>query len=173
MHTHPSDPEELIPLLEKFYGGEFVLKKGRGRDTLVFHGKIDRVVVPVPSQKTIVIHTSIVFERTIGCKANQSPTKRWKETDLPSGKLVFPYSWFYPQPKHERLKLEFVPKKDGDKKSKKKSAEEESTHDRCWLCSHTDPIYLDLFRTMLMRMFLEESVRKESMWRRFRDRIMS
>ncbi len=155
MHRHLYDPKELNCLLPEFSGGEFILKKGRGKETLIFDGKIERVVVPDLLKKTIIIHSHIVYERWLGCNVDFSDAKRWKPVDLSSGELAFDYSWFYRQPRHARLKLESV-----------------ETHNRCWLCSHTEPIYLELFRTMLMRMFLEESLRKESLWKKMRNRFM-
>lgn len=181
MHRHCEDPKELGLILPIFAGGEFILKKGRGKDTLVFHGKVDRVVIPDLSQKKILVQSSIVFERWIGGDADFD-VKRWKKVDLLSGELPFDYSWYYQQPRHARLKLEFVPEEGSDKKEvtetndpvekdieKKESME---THDRCWLCSHTDPIYRELFRTMLMVMFLKEAKEKESQLKKWRDRLL-
>ena len=167
MHRHYDDPRDLESLLPTFLGGEFILKEGRGKDTLVHHGKIDRVVVPNLSQQKISIKSSIVYVQSIGRTTTFPPAKRWERVNLFSRKLEFVYTWFYQQPRHARLKLEFIPKKDEADVER-----QEKTHNRCWLCSHTDPIYLDLFRTMLMKLFLEESLEKESALKKIRDRFL-
>jgi hypothetical protein len=166
VHRHYSNPKKLLALLPTYIGGEFILKKGSGRDTLVFYGKINHITIPDLSKQAIYISSHVAYERHIGCNHDFSEAVRWKEVDVPGGGFEFSYTWFYPQPRHQRLKLESVLV--DDESGKKKTS---VVHERCWLCSHTDPIYLELFRTMLLQMFLEESVRKESLWKRLRNRI--
>ncbi len=156
MHRHYSDPKELASLLPQFSGGEFILKKGRGEGSLVFYGRIERVVTPADLlTKAITIKSQIVYEQWIGCNADFSDATRWKRVTIPSGELTLDYSWFYQQPRRARLKLESA-----------------STHDRCWLCSHTDPISLALFRMTLMTMFREEDAERQSFWQRIRNRFV-
>lgn len=156
MHRHRDDPKELDVLLTDFFGGEFILKKGRGKDTLVYSGRIDKIVIPNLSQKMMVIQSRILYERWIGCDADFAEAERWKAIDPPSEGIAFGYSWFYQQKRYARLKLEST-----------------ASNERCWLCSYTDPIHLELFRAMLMKMFLEESLRKESSWKKLRNRLLT
>ena len=150
MPWHQTDPKLLPDLLEEFSGGEFIIKEGIGKDTLVFHGKADKVVADDSSLRRIVITSPLVYEKKLG--------RDWEQVELSSGEMPFSYTWYYRQPRHARLKLEFEP--NGKEEPRK-------TLNRCWLCSHTDPIYLELFRTMLMKMFLEESVDKQSRLKRW------
>ena len=166
MHRHLTDTVRLSVLLPAFSGGEFITRKGRGKGSEVYYGKIEKVIIPHLTRQKICIHTKQVYKKVIGCKADFSDTIRWEQVEFPSGELAFDYSWFYQQPRHARLKLEFVPKnEDGGKEESKEK------YDRCWLCSDTDPINLELFRTMLMAMFLKESRRKETLFRRLRKRL--
>lgn len=154
MHPHRTDPKELSLLLSIFSGGEFIVKHGRGEGSEVYHGKIDWVAIPDPSLRRIRIHSVQVYKKTIGCGADLecADVIKWERVESPVGELIFTFNWFYQQPHRARLKLE-------------------STTGRCWLCSHTDPIKLGRFRTMLMTMFLEESKRKESFFKRLRRRF--
>ncbi|MDO8594581.1 MAG: hypothetical protein Q7R93_03630 [bacterium] len=154
MPWHQNDPKVLSDLLPEFFGGEFIIKEGIGEATLVFRGKIDRVVADDSSMRNIVISSQLVYEKILGGD--------WKQVDLSFVKMPFAYTWYYRQPRHARLKLEFEPNE------KEKS---QKTLNRCWLCSHTHPIYLDLFRTMLMNMFLKECVEKESKLRKWLNRF--
>ena len=152
MHQHLTHPKELSVLLHAFSGGEFIAKIGRGEGSEVYDGKIDTVTIPNLSRRKICIQSRRVYKKVIGCNADFSDAIRWERIELPSGELVLDFDWFYQQPHRARLKLE-------------------SKTDRCWLCSDTDPINLGLFRTMLMTMFLEESRRKETLFRRLRKRL--
>lgn len=154
MYVPRTDPKELVLLLPRFCGAQFIVKKGRGKDTEVYAGKIEKVEVQNLSEKKIAIYSHMVCQRRIGCNADFSEAERWTQVEFPSGTLAFEYNWFYEQRRHARLKLESV-----------------VHNDRCWLCSYTDPIHLELFRAMLMKMFVEESLKKESLWRRLRSRL--
>jgi hypothetical protein len=159
MHRHHKNPAELRELVRKFIGGQFVLKKGRGSETEELCGKIVRIDGPDDSIQKMIIHYEELHRLRIGCDADFVPEEQWDKRSSSTGKLPFEYSWFYPQQKHERLKLQSVPR-----------------GERCWLCSSSDPMYLDLFRTMLRAMFLKESLRKTSVlqawFRKLRDRIV-
>lgn len=155
MHRHYTSPERLRFLVRQFFGGEFILKKGRGKDTEVYSGKSDSIMVSEFPKREIVIHCRICYRQRIGCNSDFSITERWEAVTPPLGGLSFEYSWFYPQPKHARLKLESVP-----------------NNERCWLCSYEQPVHLALFRTMLKIMFLQEIFQKKSRFRKWRDRIV-
>lgn len=159
MHKHYKDPAELCQLVQKFRNGQFVLKKGRGTETEVLSGKIDRIEVPDFTAHKMVLHCELVYKQRIGCSADFSNALRWEPVASPLGGILIEYSWFYPQPTHARLKLESVPQ-----------------NERCWLCSHENPMHIDLFRTMLRTMFLKENLRKTSSlqeWlRKVRNRIV-
>lgn len=155
MHRHLTDPRKLSKILPEFFGGEFIVKKGRGKDTLVYCGKTERVTMPNPLEQVIYIHSAILYERYIGCERDYSPVERWKEVAHHSGVIHFEYSWYYRQPSRARLKLD-APER----------------HDRCWICAYTDPIHLELFRTMLQSMFLKESLQKEPLFTRFRNLLL-
>lgn len=155
MHRHYIDPDLLKRLAPRFSGGELILKKGWGNDAEVYCGKIEKVGVPDLTIHQLLIHCHLLYKRKIGCSANFSPRECWCEVPIPVTGMPFDYSWFYPQERHDRLKLERA-----------------DTSDRCWLCSATDPIHLELFRSMLMTMFLEESLRKASLFKRLRNRLV-
>ncbi|HBV00799.1 MAG TPA: hypothetical protein DEF00_00185 [Candidatus Taylorbacteria bacterium] len=159
MHRHHKDPAELRKLVPKFRNGEFVLKRGRGKDTEVLSGKTERIEAPDLTTQRMTIYCQVLYRQRIGCKADFSTAERWEAVPPPPSGILFEYSWFYPQPTYERLKLESVP-----------------NNERCWLCSHENPMHLELFRTMLMTLFLKESLEKNSSlqkWlRRLRDRIV-
>lgn len=154
MHRHYTDPGELIPLLPQFFGGPFILKKGRGVETLVYGGLAETITVPDPALQTIVITCRALCERSIGCHADFTPAERWKAVPPPPQGIVFDYRWFYEQKKHGRLKLVAA------------------YHDRCWLCSHTNPVQRELFPATLMKMFLDECLREESLLKKLRDRFL-
>ena len=172
MYIPHKDPKKLGSLLPQFFGGEFILKEGHGKGTPVHTGKIEKVVVPDFSRQEINISCRILYRQFIGCNADFSDAERWKVVEPPLNGIKFAYSWFYQQPNRERLKLEF--ESDEGKNDKRVGNDERRWNDqRCWLCSATDPINLDLFRIMLMKMFLEEAFQKEqSLARRIRNRFM-
>ncbi len=148
--------------LPQFENGEFVLKQGRGRDTLVYTGKIERLEIPDMSQRKVRVHPHSLYERLVGENFSE---RRWKPTELHI--IEFSYIWFYPQPNHARLKLQFL----GEKEKPEGGTVE--IDERLWLCSYTDPIYLDLFRAQLLKKFYEESVSKpKTFLQRIRDKIV-
>lgn len=153
MHRHLTDPKHLALLLPMFSRGEFIIAHGRGKGNEVYDGKIEGVEVPNLTLQQVRIHSEQVYTKVIGGDADFDVNK-WERTQLLSGKCDLAYDWFYQQPHRARLKLE-------------------SSSDRCWLCSDTDPINLALFRTMLMTMFLEEAKRKESFLKRLRRRVFA
>lgn len=155
MHRHFIDPRLLKTMVPQFSSGEFILKKGWGKEAEMYCGKIDRVEVPDSTIHRLLIHCHLLYKRKIGCSANFSPRECWCEAPIPVTGMPFDYSWFYPQKRHDRLKLERA-----------------DTSDRCWLCSATDPIHLELFRSMLITMFLKESLQKTAWLKKLRNRLL-
>src|SRR3989338_1998052 len=154
MNRHQTDPRVLKLLLPPFFEGSFIVKKGRGVETLVFGGLIDTVTVP-DLQQTVIIACRELCERWIRCAADFPPAERWKIIQPPPEGLIFDYRWFYEQKAHSRLKLIAT------------------HHDRCWLCSHKDLVQRELFPVTLMKMFLDECLQKEeSLFKRLRDRLL-
>jgi len=174
VHRHPSDPKQLTKLLFEFNRGEFVLKKGRGQG-IVHCGKIARLEVPDLKRRRIIIYPAFMYSRRIGCDAFDLRMNRWDEVHAQPEKIEFDYSWFYRQPRHARLKLEFVPKADEEAKSRVRRffSWGPVITDRCWLCSSEDPMYVDLFRTMLFQMLLAEQPQRESKLKALRNRLFS
>lgn len=155
MHRHYTDPSQLKAWVHQFSGGEFILKKGWGNDAEMYCGRIDRVEVPDLTVQRLLLYSPLLYKREVGCNADFSRRRFWAEAPVPVAGMPFDYSWFYPQRRHNRLKLE-----------------ETQTSDRCWLCSATDPIHLELFRSMLITMFLKESLQKEAWLKRLRNRFL-
>ena len=154
MHRHHTDPEALKLLLPSFFGGPFIVKKGRGAETLVFCGLADTITVPNSARQTVTIVCRALCERWIGCHADFTPAERWKTVLPPPEGLVFDYRWFYEQKTRGRLK--FVA----------------AHYDRCWLCSDKNPVQRELFPATLMKMFLDECLQKEHLLKRLRDRFL-
>lgn len=156
MYKPLTDPNALSSILPNFFGGEFIVARGRGHSSEVFTGKVNRIIIPDMNIKTIEIVPEITFERWIGCKADFSPVKRWRPIDVPSGKIVFHYNWFCQQPRHARLKLAHI-----------------QTDDRCWFCSYKEPARLDLFRAKLIAMLVEDSMNEPPTLKRLRDWLLA
>ncbi|MDO8620503.1 MAG: hypothetical protein Q7R64_04125 [bacterium] len=172
MHRHYAKATELTKLLLQFENGEFILKQGRGRDTPVFTGKIERLEIPNISETKVQVHPHSLYERWLG--RDNFSERRWRSIELHI--IEFNYTWFYPQPRHSRLKLQaWRERKDVDGtivKDTKGNAVIE-IDERLWLCSYTDPIYLDVFRAQLLKKFYEESVSKpKTFLQRIRDKIV-
>jgi len=171
MHRHPSDPIELKKLLPRFTRGEFVLKKGWGVNTDVYHGQIAELEIPYPTVKKLRIHPAKLTSRRIGCDGDDRAVNRWDSVELVPEHIDFDYSWYYTQPHHERIKLEYVIRDTGKKPVF--FSRRIVTTDRCWLCSSDDPMYLDHFREMFLEMFMKESKARESRIRALRNRLLS
>jgi hypothetical protein len=151
-----TDPNILRPMLSEFIRGEFIVKQGRGRDSLALYGIIENITIPDEKILSITIHCQQLYEQVIGCEANLNiETTKWKKITPPPGGIVINPDWFRHQKRRRRLKLA-----------------SEQTDERCWLCSHEDPINIRLFRVMLVKMFLEESQdREQTLLRRIRRKL--
>lgn len=157
---HPSDPRILHERLSPFRGGEFVIQKPTG---LIYHGKLYTAEVPDLSIQEIAIVPEIVDTR------DHPLSKEWKRLEPLPERLIFQYTWYHSQPRHQRLKLESVvevPKGIGGEGPKRIVSE------RCWLCSSTNPIFLAHFRAMLIAMFIEEKLKKPSTLKAWRNKFM-
>lgn len=151
-----TDPNILKPMLHEFIRGECIVKQGRGRGSLAFYGIIEDLIIPDESVLSITIHFQQLYEQVIGCEANLNvETVKWRKISPPPGGMIVNPDWFRHQKRRHRLKLA-----------------SERTDDRCWLCSHEDPINIRLFRVMLVKMFLEESQeREQTLLRRIRRKL--
>ena len=123
-------------------------------ETLVYAGLASAIAVPDPTRQKVIITCRALCERLIGYHTIFSPAERWKAVPPPSEGLVFDYRWFYEQKAQERLKLVAA------------------QYDRCWLCSHENPVQRELFSAALMKMFLDECLQEESLFKRLHDRLL-
>lgn len=153
---HRTDPSELEPVLKEFVHGQCIIKNGSGRDALLYSGVIRNVHLPDKNDRKIIVDIPHLFQRRIGCDANPEIDKvRWGQIDSPPKGMIVEFDWFRRSLKRERLKLA-----------------SEQSGDKCWLCSSKDPIVIEIFRTGILKMFLEESrLREENLLKRLRRKL--
>jgi hypothetical protein len=151
--TSPLVLSRLIPQFSR--QGEFIIVSGRGTNSLVTYGMTDEILVP-ETEKTIIIHCRQLYKQIVTEDRDTNPEEKWEELQPPEEGISFAFDWFKYRKKHERLKLEL-----------------EETNSRCWLCSSTNPVFLQRFRWMLVTMFQREHNERLTGLKRYRKRIFT